>query len=125
MSTPKNTPLDRLKYHVSGAIERGEKTAIEAIVAPKHTPGPWKCSPLDRKQTYVVNEAKALPQQAVYSTDEVLANARLIAAAPELLEALKLAVAYFECHANTAGEIKTRDLMIDVISKATSQPKTR
>jgi hypothetical protein len=27
----KNTPLDRLKHHVSGAIERGEKTAIEGM----------------------------------------------------------------------------------------------
>ena len=24
-------PLDKLKYHVTGAIERGEKTAIEAV----------------------------------------------------------------------------------------------
>ena len=32
--------LDRLKHHVTGAIERGEKKAITAMV--KHTPGPWK-----------------------------------------------------------------------------------
>lgn len=28
----KDTPLDRLKHHVSGAIERGEAKAIEAVV---------------------------------------------------------------------------------------------
>jgi len=54
-------PLERLKHHVTGAIERGEKTAIEAVVL-KHTPKP-------------IGKYKA--------------NARLIAAAPDMFEALK------------------------------------
>lgn len=28
---PTNKPMDRLKYHVTGAIERGEKEAIKGI----------------------------------------------------------------------------------------------
>lgn len=31
--TQKHTPLDRLRHHVTGAIERGEKTAITAAPA--------------------------------------------------------------------------------------------
>jgi hypothetical protein len=33
MSTQKQAPMERLKYHVSGAIERGEAKAIVAVVA--------------------------------------------------------------------------------------------
>src|SRR5689334_16844975 len=38
------SPLDRLKYHVSGAIERGEKEPIIAQENTKmtHTPGPYE-----------------------------------------------------------------------------------
>lgn len=30
-------PLEALRYHVSGAIERGEAVAIEAVEAPSYT----------------------------------------------------------------------------------------
>lgn len=32
MRQMKNTPLNKLKHHVTGAVERGEKTAISAVV---------------------------------------------------------------------------------------------
>lgn len=38
-----NTPLDKLRYHVTGAIERGEKEAIteQHRMKEQHTPTPW------------------------------------------------------------------------------------
>lgn len=32
-------PLDILKYHITGAIERGEKIAIEAVTMPRDSDG--------------------------------------------------------------------------------------
>lgn len=88
---PKNNPLERLKHHVSGAIERGEKTAVEAVVKPKHTPGPWMHTKRDSEDTVhtLLNETNPVAHVfSVYGTDRE-ANARLIACAPELLEALQ------------------------------------
>ena len=76
----------------------------------QHTPGPWTVSPVIRKDLdddpmgeYVIREAqdrltplywKAEPEsyeiEAVH--DENYANARLVAAAPELLDALQQAI---------------------------------
>lgn len=59
----------------------------------KHTPGPWSrdkndslCSP-DGRQVYVWNSGLGNS----YRSEETDANARLIAAAPELLEACEAA----------------------------------
>lgn len=53
-----------------------------------HTPGPWKITDAE-----FIDDAKGGPVARVYSQmrpkDEWQANAALIAAAPELLEALK------------------------------------
>jgi hypothetical protein len=56
----------------------------------KHTPGPWIASGakvLDKRQTLLadVHQTASRP-----SADESAANARLIAAAPELYEALRV-----------------------------------
>lgn len=54
----------------------------------KHTPGPWQADgPFVRDGTCSVADAR--PTHADVTGDEVLANARLIAAAPELLAACK------------------------------------
>jgi hypothetical protein len=99
----KQTPLDRLKHHVSGAIERGEAVAIEAVVEnkTKHTPGPWAIR--GTRQYGFSIEAKSTDARfdlvTVAGMDLTLeptchlkqqfeANARLIAAAPEMLDAL-------------------------------------
>lgn len=76
----------------------------------KHTPGPWRVeteetvSVRDRKDGSVatlgwLSNRMAGPRR---SSQEVQANARLIAAAPELLEALKLAT-------NELNIIRARD----------------
>ena len=58
--------------------------------AAKHTPGPWTQDKYGNVKTpsggMLVTDGVAL---GGYSTEETRANARLIAAAPELLEALK------------------------------------
>ncbi len=60
----------------------------------KHTPGPWATHLVD--ETVVVIPRRPLPQRismlghSEVADDEDYANARLIAAAPELLEALSV-----------------------------------
>ena len=53
------------------------------------TPGPWQC---DRSMRYriVINSERANVATIPYLDREAQANAELIAAAPELLEALRL-----------------------------------
>ena len=86
------TPLEALKYHVSGAIERGEGEAVTAVINKyKHTPGPWVASKRNQRTIVqqVLNDSYAVAEvHAVYG-NEAEANARLIAAAPEMLEALE------------------------------------
>lgn len=93
-------PLERLRHHVSGAISRGESVPVVEVSAPAtHTPGPW--------ETKRAATPEAFPQFGVYAENgnghdlahvvshgtarhaETEANARLIAAAPDLLEALQ------------------------------------
>ncbi|WP_286898843.1 hypothetical protein [Achromobacter sp. UBA2119] len=68
----------------------------------KHTPGPWAPHLVD--ETIVVIPRRPLPQHistlghSEVADDEDYANARLIAAAPELLEALEGMVAEFGIH---------------------------
>lgn len=89
-------PLNRLKHHVTGAIERGEKSAIEVVV--KHTPGPWKVVIRDIdnqkiKKATCINDSHWVDTTSGISIADIglsEPNARLIAAAPEMLEALKL-----------------------------------
>ena len=59
----------------------------------KHTPGPWKL-----RQTFNDDDCSHEIDgiALVFRSEQANANARLIAAAPELLEALKLVVAYDE-----------------------------
>lgn len=54
----------------------------------KHTPGPWSCDHGDTPTVYPDNDKDYGIIADVYG-DQAQANARLIAAAPELLEALK------------------------------------
>ena len=89
-----NPALSALRHHVSGAIARGEAQAITEIPAPtrpSHTPGPWDVEPKGSRN--FVDGAAGLAVAylgwaGVRERSEIEANARLIAAAPELLEAL-------------------------------------
>ena len=84
----------------------------------KHTPGPWIGAgpsfgdPLPRYTTEIVTEWEDEDGEALsicelpfhHHDDENEANARLIAAAPDLLEALKAAEPYLR-HANVAYNV--------------------
>ena len=67
--------------------------------AAKHTAGPWRVDTGPKSRGRVISVCKGFPQKPVAqatgqeTVDEREANARLIAAAPELLEALQWALA--------------------------------
>lgn len=89
---PTYTPLERLKHHVSGAIERGQKVAVAAVIKPKHTPGPWFAegtAVFTKQGAYYVAETEIERKSFTKRGGEARANAALIAAAPEMLEALE------------------------------------
>lgn len=66
--------------------------------AAKHTAGPWRVDTGPKSRGRVISVCKGFPQKPVAqatgqeTVDEREANARLIAAAPDLLEALKLCI---------------------------------
>lgn len=64
----------------------------------KHTPGPWEHKPKSTT-VYIGNKLQAIVSAEVGIKDidweEAEANARLIAAAPDLLNACKLALRFF------------------------------
>lgn len=72
----------------------------------KHTPGPWKAfnciGPRILKNWHIqADELKGRPVSTIADIgDGDAANAHLIAAAPELLEALVAALRYLEIHAD-------------------------
>ena len=67
----------------------------------KHTPGPWHLDTEDEKEIVLgdssfiatTHDSSAYSSYTSVTEDQVKANARLIAAAPELLEALKACLA--------------------------------
>jgi len=70
---------------------------------PQHTPGPWRArGPLVLAAARAVALAQGLPQPAKHYP-ETLANARLIAAAPALLEACEALLDGADC--SDYGEI--------------------
>lgn len=87
-----------------------------------HTPGPWAMNP-------VLARVDAMPSllpvcQLLWPTDErpeaeTEANARLIAAAPELLEALKECADRLEIHIKHSEDLVAHMRAVAVIRKAT------
>ena len=80
-----NPALSALRHHVSGAIARGEAQAITEAPAtprPEHTPGPWT---VDNQYIHGPDGIRFI---AVAGDGAGQANARLISAAPELIDAL-------------------------------------
>jgi len=82
---------------------------------PQHTPGPWRASIYCiwggiNGDTYVAGTQTAI------GADAQEANARLIAAAPELLEALEAVVACWNHH--DVGKAYVEDLARAAIAKA-------
>ena len=84
----------------------------------KYTPGPWEAmgtwvrSPMHQPEGLPrgVQIAECRDGYFLPFTEEAKANARLIAAAPELLEALVEALAF--CEANTYGGDDTAALIV-------------
>ena len=83
-------------------------------MADKHTPGPWYYAPA-AKSGYWIEIDDELIAKVVRNGDVELANARLIATAPELLQALKQCYSDLSRYApNSTGSIEARA----VITKA-------
>lgn len=110
---------------------KAEASATEApISAGKHTPGPWAWGLDDVDAIWAVttppdggNIICEPPSAGVASLARWPANARLIAAAPDLLEALTWALA--EVEGRTRTEEDQREACLDraraAIAKATGQ----
>jgi len=81
-----------------------------------HTPAPWQYD----ETTYSVwaNEGDKKIVRLIPLDDEERANARLIAAAPELLEALKIAKCYMEGDADDEQEQRDYALILEAIAAA-------
>ncbi len=90
-----------------------------------HTPGPWKVEETSSGPIYIeARDGRALATLAAWSSDDMpgaAANARLMAAAPDLLEALRFLVLDVE-HYGAQGVAPTKAAMNaakDAVAKAT------
>jgi hypothetical protein len=116
-----------LENHEAKATQepQGSRTALSA-----HTPGPWR---QHTRAAFRVIEERLGYTVATTGCDSDLqpqweANARLIAAAPDLLFALQHAQEAIECmcpefEALGLGGKRTLDLIAAAITKATEPPK--
>ena len=70
----------------------------------KHTPGPWKLTEHDERSARIESRLEFIAriEGIDWGSEECKANARLIAAAPDLLEALKNLLWQ---HDNNAGQL--------------------
>lgn len=78
---------------------------------PKHTPGPWTVSPLHTEEVWApaVVYGKRIATCQHWPQHDSEANARLIAAAPDLLDLLNEAMPYVE-EGETFNKPTRRDL---------------
>jgi hypothetical protein len=77
------------------------------VSAPQFTPGPWEAHRHTGGQKGLTVEASGLPLLKMYSGRNEEANARLIAAAPELFDGLERAFV-FVCHLMPLGSTDNR-----------------
>ena len=87
-----------------------------------HTPGPWKIGAREGENLPILdsagnNLALADFAEVANNADKVEANARLIAAAPELLAALKEAHRILLAQGNTPGRLEVAGIRV-AIAKA-------
>ena len=83
----------------------------------QYTPGPWTCT---QTSNHAHDYRLGIPgaQMPFEGNDVARANARLIAAAPDLLETLGEAAAYLHAHKHTLGAYAICDKVDAVIAKA-------
>ena len=112
-----NPAMSALRHHVTRAIARGEAQAITEVPAtprPAHTPGPWKVrvSHNGALRGYSIEHEDETLRSIVASNWEhelceehgnSLPNARLIAAAPDLIDALEAVLPDLEHYVATHG----------------------
>lgn len=85
-----------------------------------HTPGPWRIGPKHKDGTFAIHAGKASVVHCTpfgSSNGHAEANARLIAAAPELLEACKAIFDYYDEDDLMVGDIEK---LRAAIAKATN-----
>jgi len=100
----------------------------------KHTAGPWTICELNTPKTFgskakqLISFPSNLAICELYSDREkpnhvetMEANARLIAAAPELLDALKLCAGILRVGSHGAGTCEAYEAAFQAISKATGE----
>ena len=112
-------------------MESQEKVADASEQPFVHTPGPWELGDENNQCCEVVlgtshNLTASLDRrdrntgEVVITRDEMLANARLIAASPDLLEALEQCLRYIESDEYTHGRnFASGNVARDAIEKAT------
>ena len=94
-----------------------------------HTPGPWNCNHSSASGHDIVCSENSPTDVCVISwwdktTGEIDANAHLIAAAPQLLEALQTTAANLRSwKAANGGGIKTFDSWLEVVEEAIAKAK--
>ena len=96
----------------------------------KHTPGPWTIERLKNDQWRIQSHDRIICWESLRGTpeskiiDEIEANARLIAATPDLLAACQYVVDWHREHDSGDGELYDLDFVttcINAIAKATKE----
>ena len=114
------SPKDALRYHVSGAIDRGEAVAIVEI--PVH--GHWHATGeyIRDENEGMIGEATNLWANVKTPIGDRRANAQLMAAAPDLIAALRALLATNSCREATynsnVGLAEAVDVARAAIAKA-------
>ena len=116
------SPKDALRHHVSGAIDRGEAVAIVGIPVP--VPGPWHATAeyIRDENDGMIGEATNLWANVKTPIGDRRANAQLMAAAPDMLAALRALLATNSCREATynsnVGLAEAVDVARAAIAKA-------
>lgn len=88
----------------------------------KHTPGPWSLDP-NPATVWIVSSARTthvaeLPQHPSLDPETTAANAHLIAAAPEMLKALRVAEVALMPDDHSEGDLEALQIVRAAIARA-------
>lgn len=91
----------------------------------KHTPGPWTLESRGWDNQLIYGQDERVPDGRRFIADVSLmfdgaeANARLIAAAPDLLEQLRVTVMYLQSACTVMGK-ESRQMALEIVDEARS-----